>query len=159
MAIHKLADGPITLTIANAEITEGKFGAQYQVTGYAPDGMETRVYVSQKSFEQQLSRLKIDPMDCSGETLHFEQVKKDGTTYTNINRGRGMASGEARQAAPAASAAPASKITPQEAGKIYSECVTQALLTLGARCEENGIALTAEALQSAAATLFIKVTR
>lgn len=159
MAIHKLADGPITLTITGAELTEGKFGAQYQLTGITPEGTETRLYVSQKTFEQQLGRLKVDPADCTGETLHFEQIKKDGTTYTNVSRGRGMASNGGAVVRSAPPVAAAARMTPQEAGALYGQCLSQAMLTLGVMCEENNITLSAEALQSAAATIFIKVTR
>jgi hypothetical protein len=50
-------------------------------------------------------------------------------------------------------------MTVSEAAVIYGECVAQAMVTLGARCEDAGIPIDASAIQAAAATLFIKVTR
>lgn len=158
MAIHKLADGPVTLTIIDVQQTEGKFGPQFQVTGTEEGSAEeTLVFVSLKSFEQQVKRLNLKPEECIGETLHFEQVKKDGMTYTNITRSRGGKPVARAVSAPVA--APAPRMTPEEAGAIYEECVKQALIALGLKLEESGITVTAEAIQSAAATIFIKVTR
>jgi hypothetical protein len=46
-----------------------------------------------------------------------------------------------------------------DAAAVYSECVAQAMVTLGARCEEAGIPIDAAAIQAAAATLFIRTMR
>ena len=160
MAIHKLADGPITLVIADVEQTEGKFGAQYQITGTDGDGVETRVFVSIKAFEQQLGRLKLSPQEAVGECLHFEQVKKDGTTFTNINKARPgqptVASAQAGRAA-AAAQAPRAAMSVADAAALYGECVEAAIAKFYGALAGEQIPVSAEAIQSAAATIFIAV--
>lgn len=154
MPIHKLADGPITLTIVGAEQVQGNFGPQVRFNG--EDG--TDVYVNEVPAQKQLARLNLTLDSVLGSTLYFEQVKKNGTTFTNISMaGAGASIAPRPAAAPAAVAAP--KQTIAELAVIYSECVTHAMVSLGAKCEEAGIPVDASAIQSAAATLFIKATR
>lgn len=163
MAIHKLADGPITLVLTEAELVEGKFGAQYQITGGDANGEETRIFVSQKAFESQLGRLKLTPEAAVGETLHFEQVKKDGTTYTNINKAKAgtptVAGVQAERAQAAAKPAPApiARMTVAEAADLYGQCVDAAIAKFWAPLTAEKVAVSAEAIQSAAATIFIAV--
>lgn len=163
MAIHKLADGPITLVITEAALVEGKFGAQYQITGGDANGEETRIFVSQKAFESQLGRLKLTPEAAVGETLHFEQVKKDGTTYTNINKAKAgtptvaVVQAERAQAAAKPAPAPIARMTVAEAADLYGQCVDAAIAKFWAPLTEQGMTVSAEALQSAAATIFIAV--
>lgn len=164
MAIHKLADGPITLVITEAALVEGKFGAQYQITGGDANGEETRIFVSQKAFESQLGRLKLTPDEAVGETLHFEQVKKDGTTYTNINKAKagtptvaGVQAERAQTAAAKPAPAPIARMTVAEATDLYGQCVDAAIAKFWAPLTEQGMTVSAEALQSAAATIFIAV--
>ena len=164
MAIHKLADGPITLVITEAELVEGKFGAQYQITGGDANGEETRIFVSQKAFESQLGRLKLTPDAAIGETLHFEQVKKDGTTYTNINKAKagsptvaGVQAEKAQAAAAKPAPAPIARMTVAEAAELYGQCVDAAIAKFWAPLTAENVAVSAEAIQSAAATIFIAV--
>lgn len=158
MAIHKLATGPVTLTITRCSQVEGNFGPQTVFDG----DNDTSVFVSEMTAMRQLARLGLTPETVVGATLRFEQIKKDGKTFTNID----FASGEPGAApAPRASASaapaytPAPKMSVAELGGIYAECVSQAMVTLGAKCEEAGIPIDAAAIQAAAATLFIKATR
>jgi len=154
MAILKLALGPVTMTVASAVETEGNFGPQVCFTSEIGDAL----YISEKSASGQLGRLNLTLESCVGRTLYFEQIKKDGKTFTNI----ALASGAAASAQAAPAAAPASRapsMTVPEAAAIYAECVDKALATLGTRCEDAGIPMDASAIQAAAATLFIKVTR
>lgn len=165
MAIHKLADGPITLTITDAVLVDSKFNnPQYQITGGDANGEETRIYVSQKAFEQQLGRLKLTPETAIGETLHFEQVKKDGTTYTNINKAKagsptvaGVQAERAQTAAAKPAPAPIARMTVAEATDLYGQCVDAAIAKFWAPLTEQGMTVSAEAIQSAAATIFIAV--
>lgn len=153
--IHKLATGPVTLLIAGIESAEGNFGPQMVIRGN--DG--TDVYISEMSGLRGLARLNLTPETAVGQTLLLEQVKKDGKTFTNISF---AASGATTGAAPIAAAAPvaaAPKLTVPELGAIYFECVNQAMGTLGMKCEEAGIPIDAAAIQSAAATLFIRAMR
>lgn len=158
MPIHKLAEGPITITVLATEVTQGNYGAQVKFTG----DNDTLVFVSEMTAQKQLARLGLTVESCIGQALKFEQIKKNGTTYTNVYR---AAAGEAGAAAPAASApaapayTPAPKLSMPELIALYSECVSGAMITLGAKCEEAGVPIDASAIQAAAATLFIKATR
>lgn len=154
MAIHKLAEGPITLTVAGVESVTGNFGPQLRFSG--ADGVD--VYVNELPATKQLARLNETVESIVGKAIYMEQVKKNGTTYTNISlASAGQVARPAAAATPAAAAAP--KMTLAEIAGVYGECVGFAMSTLGARCEEAGIPIDAAAIQSAAATLFIKATR
>lgn len=156
MAIHKLAMGPITLNVVAVDEAEGNFGPQICFTG--DDG--TQVYVSLASATSQLDRNKLTFETAIGQRLHFEQVKKDGKTFTNINRA-GAAS--ANGAAPAAAAAPARAAAPAmtmaELTALYGQCVDAAMATIGMKLEGVGVPFDGAVIQAAAATLFIKATR
>ena len=150
--IHKLAEGPITLTVSRIEAQEGNFGPQYAMYGTNDE----LVYVSEKSTLSGLSRLNLTPESVVGEIIRIEQIAKDGKKFTNIYR----ASGE--NVAPSATAAPAAPKAPVDLPgliALYDSCFAGAMATLGMRCEEAGVPYDAAALQSAAATLFIKATR
>jgi hypothetical protein len=161
---HKLANGPCTLEISAATPSMGNFGPQICFVG--TDG--TLVYVNDEPAKRGLKRLSLDLDTVIGQTIRFSQVKKDGKTFTNLDR-----AGEGTAATPAAAAAPAAP-RPQETQSLrvqhqlvdwvalatmYRECVAIAMATLGTKCEEAGIPIDASAIQSAAATLFIKATR
>lgn len=160
MPIHKLAEGPLTLVVTDVNESEGKFGPQMAIDGSDPDGQEVRVYVSVKSWEQQIKRLKLDSESAIGQCLHIEQVKKDGTTYTNINRaspGSPTVAGVQAAQAVAARSAPAARLTLEEAGELYGKCVDMAIAKFWAPLTAESITVSAEAIQSAAATIFIAV--
>lgn len=155
MSIHKLANGPLTITIASVESTEGNFGPQVCFTG--DEG--TSVYISELSATKQIARLNLTLEGCVGQTLFFEQVKKDGKTYTNIALAGGMGARTPIGAAPAVAAAPKAPVDLPSLAVLYGECVAIAMATLGVKCEEAGVPIDASAIQAAAATLFIKATR
>ena len=81
MAFHKLSDGPITMTIGAVRSAEGKFGPQMVFS--STEG--TDVFISELSGAKGLARLNLDQDSVIGKTLAFEQIKKDGKTFTNIN--------------------------------------------------------------------------
>jgi len=152
MPIHKLAEGPITLTIARIEAQEGNFGPQYALYGTNDE----LVYVSEKSTLSGLSRLNLTPESVLGVSLRLEQISKDGKKFTNIYRAN------AEGVTPSAVASPAAPKAPVDLPALialYDSCFAGAMSTLGMRCEEAGVPYDAAALQSAAATLFIKATR
>lgn len=154
MAIHKLATGPITMTVVAVDETEGNFGPQVQFTG--DDG--TTVYVSLSSATSQLDRNKLNFETAIGQRLHFEQIKKDGKTFTNINRvPAGVGAPAAAAAAPARPATPA--LSMSELTALYAQCVDAAMATIGVKLESAGVPFDGAVIQSAAATLFIKATR
>lgn len=153
MPIHKLANGPLTITIASVESTEGNFGPQVCFTG--DEG--TSVYISELSATKQIARLNLTLEGCIGQTLFFEQIKKEGKTYTNIALAGGAS--VAPRAPAAAPAAPKAPVDLAALAVLYGECVDIAIATLGVKCEASGVPYDAAALQSAAATLFIKATR
>ena len=152
--IHKLATGPCTLEIASVVESMGNFGPQVCFTG--TDG--TSVYVNEGPAKRGLERLSLDMETAIGATVRFSQVKKDGKTFTNLDRaGEGTASTPvAAVAAPVAQKAP---VDLPALALLYSECVAIAMATLGAKCEEAGVPYDASALQAAAATLFIRACR
>jgi len=153
MPIHKLSDGPITMTVIAADMTEGKFGPQFRLT--SEDG--TTVFVSESSGKRQLERLSLTPESVVGKTLFIEQVEKNGTKYTNMAL---AGAGSVTRSAPAASApAAAPRQTVAELGAIYQECVDQAMITIGNRLMDSGTPFDGAVIQAAAATLFIKATR
>lgn len=158
MAIHKLATGPLTLTVIAAEQVEGNFGPQVCFMGEG----DVAVYISELSATKQLARLNLTLESCVGKTLYMEQIKKDGKTFTNIQL---VANGDAVTVAAVAGAAkpsPAAAKPPVDLPSIallYSECVAIAMATLGAKCEEAGVPIDASAIQAAAATLFIRASK
>ena len=151
--IHKLSEGPLTLTVVGVEQVQGKFGAQ--VLFHGEDG--TDVYLSEMAAVKQLGRLNLDLDSVVGQTLYLEQIKKNGTTYTNVSKVNAGAAPAARAAAPQAQA-PA-RMNLDEIAALYGQCVSHALDQLYRQCEDQGIGVNAEAIQAAAATMFIKATR
>jgi hypothetical protein len=152
--IHKLANGPCTLEISAAIPSEGNFGPQVCFIG--TDG--TSVYVNDGPARRGLERLSLDIDTVIGQTIRFSQVKKDGKTFTNLDRaGEGTAS--TPDAVVAAPAAPKAPVDLAALAVLYSECFSIAMATLGVKCEEAGVPYDAAALQSAAATLFIRAAR
>lgn len=152
--IHKLATGPCTIEVFTVAESEGNFGPQVCFTGL--DG--TVVYVNEIPAKRGLERLSLDMNTVIGQTIRFSQVKKDGKTYTNLDRaGEGTAA--TPSAAPAVAAAPKAPVDMAALALLYSECVDIAMATLGMKCEEVGVPYDAAAIQAAAATLFIKASR
>ena len=150
MPFHKLADGPITMVVGGIKSAEGKFGPQMVFTSDA--GVD--VFISELSGAKGLARLNLTPESAIGETLTFEQIRKDGKTFTNINKG-----GSVTAAAPAAKSysAPApSSLSFEDAVALYGRCVESALEQLAKRCEQAEIPVDGSAIQAAAATLFIR---
>ena len=154
--IHKLANGPLTITIASVDSTEGNFGPQVCFTG--DEG--TSVYISELSATKQIARLNMTLEETIGQTLFFEQIKKEGKTYTNVALAGGMnAKVSIASASGSVTAAPKAPADLPALALLYGECFAIAMATLGVRCEEAGVPYDASALQAAAATIFIKATR
>ncbi len=150
MAFHKLADGPITMVIGAVKSAEGKFGPQMVFS--STDG--TDVYISELSGAKGLARLNLTPESVLGQTLHFEQIRKDGKTFTNINKG-GVVGAVSAPATRTTSTAAPSGMSFEDAVELYGRCVESALNQLAKRCELSEIPVDASAVQAAAATLFI----
>jgi len=149
MPFHKLADGPITMVIGKVGAAEGKFGPQMVFTSTSG----TDVFISELSGAKGLARLNLTPESAIGETLTFEQIRKDGKTFTNINKGGvvGAVSAPATRTTSTAS----SGLSFEDAVALYGRCVESALDQLAKRCELSEIPVDASAVQAAAATLFI----
>lgn len=151
MPFHKLADGPITMTIGAVRSSEGKFGPQ--VVFSSTEG--TDVFISELSAHKGLARLNLDTDTVVGKTLYFEQIKKDGKTFTNINLGSaGAVTATTSTAAPARPAATPA-LSFDDAVALYAKCVQAAVQHLGKTCEQAEIPVDGSAIQAAAATLFI----
>jgi hypothetical protein len=160
MAIHKLAtDGPLTMFVEQVEESEGKFGPQVVFKN-----SEVMVFISEKSASSQLQRMGLDYETAVGQTLYFEQIKKDGKTFTNIALGNpsGAPSAAPKAAAvpsAAAPSAPIAKLTVADAAKVYADCFENAMAIVGAKCEAAEVPFSGADLVAAAATLFIRVMR
>jgi hypothetical protein len=152
--IHKLANGPCTLEISAAIPSEGNFGPQVCFIG--TDG--TSVYVNDSPAKRGLERLSLDIDTVIGQTIRFSQVKKDGKTFTNLDRA-GEGTAETPAAAAPVAAAPKAPVDLPALIDLYRQCFDGAMMTLGVKCEEAGVPYDAAALQSAAATLFIRACR
>lgn len=148
MAFHKLSDGPITMVVAAVKNTEGNFGPQFCFS--SNDG--TDVYVSEMAGAKGLARLNLTPESAVGKTITFEQVKKDGKTYTNLSMGG--TPGAAPATRTASTAAPTMPF--EDLVALYGRCVEAAIQHLGKRCEQAEIPVDGSAIQAAAATLFIR---
>ena len=156
MAIHKLANGPITMVIRSIESAEGNFGPQMVFKGNTDDV----VYISEMSGAKGLARLNLTPETAVGQTLTLQQIKKDGKTFTNIDvAGAGTPVGASAPSVAAPRPMAAVGMTLDQAVPIYAECVEAAIATLGKSCIASGIPLDASAIQASAATLFIRVTK
>jgi hypothetical protein len=140
----------------------------YKVSVPLPGGQTgtydgTDVYVNVAPFDRQLGRLSLDVETLVGKTIRMEQVQKNGTTFTNVSLARagGPASAPAAaSSAPRTAAAPAApKLTVSEASALYREALMGVYQTLGDACAELGVPVTADALQAAAATVFIAANR
>jgi hypothetical protein len=154
MPIHKLAEGPCTLTVAEVQIAPNNFDPTKQQYLFIGTNDE-RVYVSELSGAKGLARLNLTLESVIGQTLTIEQVKKDGKTFTNLNMG-----GASRPAAaPAAAPKAAVPVDVPSLGAVYSQCVDQAMATIGAKLEQAGVPFDGAVIQAAAATIFIKATR
>lgn len=153
MAIHKLANGPITMVIRSIESAEGNFGPQMVFKGNTDDV----VFISEMSGAKGLARLNLTPETAIGQTVTLQQIKKDGKTFTNIDLGG--TPGAAPVAAPAPRAAAPIGMTLEQATAIYTDCVKTAIATLGQQCIAAEIPIDGSAIQAAAATLFIRVTK
>lgn len=153
----KLAEGPVTMTVASVRQQEGKFGMQIV---FADQNAVTEVGLSESAANRGLAFLNLTHESVIGQTLKFEQVKKDGKTFTNIYRADGQA-----PSAPATATSSTSNhlivrsagMSRDEAFALYAWALDTAHQTLGKYCEVQSVPLDAAALQSAAATLFIAV--
>jgi len=161
MAIHKLATGPITLTPTAVDVLPSNFDPEQMQVAFTDAAADVRVYVNELTAMKQLARLNLTLETVIGQTIHLEQVKKDGRTYTNMS----LVNGDSPKAAPKAAAA-AAAAAPQKAPidlpaltALYGECVDAAMATLGVKLESAGVPFDGATIQSAAATLFIKATR
>lgn len=167
--IHKLATGPVVLTIASITEVDSQFedgGSQYKVTGTTETDPDAALFVSTMPMARQLARLNLTPDTAIGRTVRFSHVKKDGKTFTNLDLvgagGIAPVSGSAAPSASTASSVPAPrapKLDVPAAAALYAQCVDAAIATLGTKLESAGVPVSDTALQAAAATLFIATSK
>lgn len=163
MAIHKLREGPVTMTVSGATVVEGKYGSQVRFDGVFMDDDNASLYISERSAVNQLERVALTVATCAGETLHFEHVHKDDRTYTNIKRITDESAPVATPAPAAPAATPVASVTSTPAAKSsfedkYEQCLGIALL----HCEglaEQGWNVETSDLVAMTATLFIQASR
>jgi hypothetical protein len=175
METHKLATGPLVISVASAEVVEGGFGMQVKLSGIdCSNGGDVCVYITESTAVRQLERLGLNLQTVPENALHIEQVKKDGRTYTNF---RMASQSEIMGTVPAASApAPAPAAAPQAAvappvrqatppvgfndsvRSTYRECLLEAL-EMADNIAERGYNVDGGNVIAIAATLFIQSTK
>jgi hypothetical protein len=159
MPIHKLANGPITLTIVSATSSEGQYGPQVKFTGQ--DGME--VYVNQAPVERGLARLNLTVESVVGKTIKFSQVKKDGKTFTNLDLAapgtEGIGAPAAAPATATVSTASMSRRSIEELDALYGQCLAMAMKHVVAKLDDAGVQYDGSTIVSATATLFIQAAK
>lgn len=160
MPIHKLANGPITMTIVSAVASEGQYGPQVKFTGQ--DGME--VYVNQAPVDRGLARLNLTVESVVGQTIKFAQVKKDGKTFTNLDLAAPGTEGlGAPAAATPATATVSTAVMPrrsiEELDALYGQCLAIAMKHVVAKLDDAGVQYDGSTIVSATATLFIQATK
>lgn len=153
--IHKLSEGPVTMVVRSVAEADGKFGKQYVFTSEAGD----LLYISEAAGSRGLARINLDFETVAGQTLTFSQVKKDSKTYTNIDKGGTPGAAPAPATRTTSTAAPASALSFEDAVALYAKCVEAAVQYLGKACEQAEIPVDGAAIQSAAATLFIRTSK
>jgi hypothetical protein len=159
MPVHKLANGPITLTIAAVTESEGQYGPQVKFTGQ--DGME--VYVNKAPADRGLGRLNLTAETAVGQTIKFQQVKKDGKTFTNMDLAapgsEGIGAPATATTTTAAMAAPTPRRSVEDLDALYEQCLGIAMKHLVGKFDDAGIAYDGATIVSATATLFIQATK
>lgn len=161
MPVHKLANGPITLTIASVTESEGQYGPQVKFTGQ--DGME--VYVNKAPADRGLGRLNLTAETVVGQTVKFQQVKKDGKTFTNLDlaapgtEGIGAPATATASTATPVAYAPSPRRSVEELDALYEQCLGIAMKHLVGKFDDAGIAYDGATIVSATATLFIQATK
>lgn len=153
--IHKLSEGPVTMVVRSVAEADGKFGKQYVFTSEAGD----LLYISESAGSRGLARINLDFETVVGQTLTFSHVKKDSKTHTNIDKGGTPGTAPASATRTTSTAAPASALSFEDAVALYAKCVEAAVQHLGKACEQAEIPVDGAAIQSAAATLFIRTSK
>lgn len=155
MAIKKLSDGPVEMVVSSARLVEGQYGTQVQFVGVEPGvDDETLIYIAERSAIRQIERLALTLDGCTGESLRFEQVQKDGKTYNNIYRATGQGSLPMSAPRPSAPAAPKADIY-----ELYADCLSNAAKMVLGMSDDTGVHVTGSDIVAAAATLFIQQNR
>jgi hypothetical protein len=161
MATHKLANGPIVITVTDARIVEGNFGTQIKFEGEAMGANDVDVYVNESTAIKQLERLSMDIHTVIGETLHIEQIKKDGRTYTNFRRITSPVVAEGPSPDEVMPRPSRPWIEPSNVDGVldlYEECLKGAV-RLSAGLDEAGFAVSTDNLIAMTATIFIQASR
>jgi hypothetical protein len=169
MVTHKLAQGPLVIAVASAEMVEGNFGTQLALSGIdCINGGDVKVYVNEGTALRQLERLGLNMETVVDNALHIEQIKKDGRTYTNFRQAtQTEIYGQAeppRVTEPAAQAtrtvASAAPVAAPKADVLetYVESLKNAV-EAAEHLTEAGYAVTSDNVVAIAATIFIQRAR
>lgn len=151
MAIHKLANGPVVMTVTQAEYADGKFGRQFRLVGDVAGVGETVVYISESAAQRQLERLALNEETLVGERILAEQVQRDGRTFTNLRRVTAD-----HQFPPPSAPAPASG---GNSFDTYRRCLQEAI-AIAKEMEESGeFTFSSDNVVAMTATLFIQSSK
>jgi hypothetical protein len=168
MVTHKLAQGPLVISVASAEMVEGNFGTQLALSGTdCINGGDVKVYVNEGTAVRQLERLGLNEETVVDNALHIEQIKKDGRTYTNFRMATqtevfGQLDVRDEPATPASAPAPrpaAAVAAPKtDVLETYVESLRNAV-EAAEHLTEAGYAVTSDNVVAIAATIFIQRAR
>lgn len=153
-----------TFTITEVRVVSTKFGTKICVVGTDDEGtaVETSL-ISDTTFDKQLERLDLDRTSVVGERLTFSRAANDkGKPFWNIDVPRAGAAPSKRISSPAAASAPTSPSTLPDQQPRRDATIQHYLLLwdtvahhLAQTTQKHGMTLSAEAVQSAVATLWI----
>jgi len=157
-----------TFTISACRTVQTKFGDRIVFTGIDSEGAEVETpLMPEATATKQLDRLGLTSETCVGETLTFSRAHNpSGKPYWNIDVSGPAPAPSKRLAAPsAAPARPAGRetikpalIDVQALEDAYLGLWTRMAQGLSASCTAHKIALTADAVQAATATLWIAIS-
>ena len=172
MVTHKLAQGPLVISVASAETVQGNFGVQIALSGIdCINGGDVRVYVNEATAIRQLERLGLNEETVVNEALHIEQIKKDGRTYTNFRKATQteifgqvepprVTDQTAQATTTSSTAAPAAFVPAPKADvlDVYVESLKNAI-EAAEHLSQAGYAVSSDNVVAIAATLFIQRAR
>lgn len=156
-----------TFTVSTCRTVQTKFGDRIVFAGVDNEGTEVETpLMPDATAGKQLDRLGLTTETCVGETLTFSRAHNpSGKPYWNIDVAGPAPAPSKRLAAPSAAPAKAASRETVKPALINVESLQDAYLSLWDRmanglaisCATHNIALTADAVQAATATLWIAV--
>ena len=155
-----------TMTVSECRTVQTKFGSKLVFVGTDDEGLAVETpLIPDTTAMKQLDRLGLTPETCPGESLRFSRAANpSGKPYWNIDVAGPQAAPSKRMAAPApvkaevvgkpAAAKPGSKSV-NTIAEAYAQLWETMAGYLAVSCATHKVPLTADAVQAAAATVWI----